>query len=225
MIIYTISASNIYRLWTFILLIVLIIRKWWSFYTTFEIYVAWTFIYRLNWSMVINGNIICTYLPKLKTLWLKMCKRLPLDENIQECVDRLIDLFRSTFWINERQWFVRCFAYSRSIHLHTVSQLISWFPAMLLDLWRSTYPYDDYQIFHNNIDGIYNETFFDTPIPSHIRLSNIEYLHIKFRINDQFWWICVTLPNPLSASDVLPIGRTSLTLCQLAQLPLMLCKL
>ncbi len=88
---------------------------------------------------------------------------------------------------------VRCFAYSRSIHLDTVSQLISWFPATLLDLWRSTYPHDDHQKFHNNIDGICDEIFFDTPIPSHVHLSNIEYLHIKFPINDQFWSIVPSL--------------------------------
>jgi hypothetical protein len=74
-----------------------------------------------------------------------------------------------------------------------VSQLISWFPATLLDLWRSTYPHDDHQKFHNNIDGICDEIFFDTPIPSHVHLSNIEYLHIKFPINDQFWSIVPSL--------------------------------
>ncbi|CAF3961037.1 unnamed protein product [Rotaria sordida] len=39
---------------------------------------------------------------------------------------------------------------------------------------------------------VYDETFFDKPIPSHIRLPNIESLHIKLPINDQFWSI---VPN------------------------------
>ncbi|CAF4619327.1 unnamed protein product [Rotaria sp. Silwood2] len=150
-------------------------------------------------SELIDGHqweyIIRIYLPKLKTFRLKMCKRLPFDNIIQESIDRLIDSFRNIFWINECQWYVRCFAYNRRIHLHTVSQLISWFPATCLDLWRSTYPHDNHEIFHNNIDGIYDETFFNIPIPSHIRLSNIEHLHIKFPINDQFWSIVPSLKH------------------------------
>jgi len=39
---------------------------------------------------------------------------------------------------------------------------------------------------------ISNETFFDQPILSNIRLANIDYLSLKFPINDQFLSI---IPN------------------------------
>jgi hypothetical protein len=42
------------------------------------------------------------------------------------------------------------------------------------------------------MNSIFNETFFDQPISSDIRLSNINHLSIKLPINDKFWSI---VPN------------------------------
>ncbi|CAF1404883.1 unnamed protein product [Rotaria sordida] len=65
----------------------------------------------------------------------------------------------------------------------------------LINSFRSSFWTDEHQC-------IVNETFFDQPIPSYIRLPNIEYLWIKLPINDQFWSIVPTLNRLCSLTVV-----------------------
>jgi hypothetical protein len=146
-----------------------------------DITISFNLIDGHQWEYTIQN-----YLPKLKTFRLKMYKRLPLDRNSQEQVDNLMNSFRNPFWINEHQWFIRCFTYSRFIHVQTVSESFDWSLNLSMTSWQSTYPHDDHLTFHNNVNKIDDDTFFDQPISSHIRLFNIKYLHIKFPLNDQF---------------------------------------
>ena len=147
-------------------------------------------------SCSINGyqweQAIRNYLPKLKVFRLQMEARLSLDENIEERVDELIDSFRSSFWIDEYQWFVRCLTLKRTIHLYTLSKSCYYHKRNLPDMWRSTCPQDNQQKFYDNIISI-DETFFDQTIPFDISLSNISNLRIKLPLNDQFWSIVPSL--------------------------------
>jgi hypothetical protein len=54
------------------------------------------------------------------------------------------------------------------------------------ELWQSTYPHDNLKEFYKNITSIYDDTFFDQPLPLDISLPNIHHLHIKCPINNQF---------------------------------------
>ncbi|CAF1167653.1 unnamed protein product [Rotaria sordida] len=115
------------------------------------------------------------------------------NQNIQKRADNLINSFQSSFWINEHKCFVQCLRYNRTIYLSTSSTTSNYMKNKLPDSWKSTYSNDDEQEFYNNITKIHNESFFDQSIPSHIRLPNIEYLCIKFPINDQLWSIVSSL--------------------------------
>jgi len=137
-------------------------------------------------------QIIRNYLPKLKTFQLKMKKIFFSDQNIQEQADELINSFRNSFWIDEHQWFVRCFTWDRAIHLCTLSKQYDPYESVHPDSWRSTYPHDNQQEFYNHMTSIDDKTFFDQSISSNISLPNIKYLRIKLPINDQFWSI---VPN------------------------------
>ncbi|CAF4225264.1 unnamed protein product [Rotaria sp. Silwood2] len=155
---------------------------------------------RLNvslWSNFIDGHqweqIIRNYLPELKIFRLEMGETIPFDQNIEERVDELINSFRSSFWIDEHQWFIRCIIQTRTIHLYTLSKVFSNYNSVILDSFRSTEPHDNQQKYYNKMTSIVNETFFDQPIPSYILLPNIEYLWIKLRINNQFWSIVPSL--------------------------------
>ena len=147
---------------------------------------------------LINGHqweqIIRNYLPKLKIFRLKMNKAFFNNPNIElhEQVDKLIDSFRSSFWINEHQWFVRCFTWSKIIVLHTLCNAYNYYGCIIPDSWQSTYPHDNQQQFYNKITSIYRNIFYQ-PISSNICLSNIEYLNMKLPINDQFWSIVSSL--------------------------------
>ncbi|CAF1012773.1 unnamed protein product [Rotaria sordida] len=147
-------------------------------------------------SELIDGyqweQIIRNYLPTLKIFRLKMKKRLFQQENIHERVDQLINSFRSLFWIDEHQWFVRCFTQNRFIYLNTLSDSFDCYESICTS-WRSTYPLDNQKEFYDNMTSIYNETFFSRPIPYYIRLTNIKSLYIKLPINNQFWSIVPSL--------------------------------
>jgi hypothetical protein len=156
-------------------------------------------------SNLINGHqweeIIHNYLPKLRVLRLNMKGKLRNRHHIQEQIDRLIDSFRSSFWIDKHKWYVRCFPTEQSIHLHTLSEAFHYGDEKPSDFWQSTYPHDNQDKFYRNITNIYDDEFFELPFPSDICLPNITYLSIKFPINKQFWSIVPNL-NRLKSLDI-----------------------
>ncbi|CAF1334665.1 unnamed protein product [Rotaria sordida] len=122
-----------------------------------------------------------------------MEETLSFDQNIEERVDELINSFRSSFWIDEHQWFVRCIIQKKTIYLYTISKIFYNYDSVLFGSLKSTDPQNNQQKFYNNMTSIVNETFVDQPIPSYICLPNIEYLWIKLPINEQFWSIVPSL--------------------------------
>ena len=56
-------------------------------------------------------KLIVNYLPKLKIFRLKMTFNFSNNDNIYERTDELIDSFRTSFWIEQHQWYVRCDCY------------------------------------------------------------------------------------------------------------------
>jgi hypothetical protein len=131
--------------------------------------------------------MIRLYLPKLKTFELNMSQELPDKQNIQNRADELINSFRNSFWINEHQWFCRCFIYNKTIQLRTSSEIFYHFQSNFPDWWNSTYPHDNQQEFYSNITSIYDNKFIDRPFPFAIRLNNIHDLRIKLPVTDEFW--------------------------------------
>ncbi|CAF1184385.1 unnamed protein product [Adineta steineri] len=94
-------------------------------------------------------HLICNYLPKLKTFKLRMSDDLPVNDNIEERADELINSFRSSFWIKERRWFVRCYTLHKKLHLETLSKQFFYMEDSFPHIWRSTDPNDDHKIFYN----------------------------------------------------------------------------
>jgi len=149
------------------------------------------------WSNLTDGHqwkqIIRNYLPKLKVFQLKMEDKCVDVHNIEEQVNELVNSFRSSFWIDEHQWFIRCFTSKSTINLYNLSERFYYREYNFPDSLQSTYPHDDEQQFYNNMIFIYNDKFFDSSISSNIRLSNIQNLRIKLPINDRFWSIVTSL--------------------------------
>ncbi|CAF2675692.1 unnamed protein product, partial [Rotaria sp. Silwood2] len=73
------------------------------------------------------------------------------------------------------------------IHFSTLSDTFCYDERKLPDFWRSTYPHDNQQNLYANITSIYDETFVDQSIPFDIYFPNIDSLHIKLPIHNQFW--------------------------------------
>ncbi|CAF2742766.1 unnamed protein product [Rotaria sp. Silwood2] len=62
-------------------------------------------------SMFLNGyeweEIIINHLSKIKVFRLKMEFSFPTHKNKEEQIDKLLDSFRTHFWIDEHQWFIQ----------------------------------------------------------------------------------------------------------------------
>ena len=146
---------------------------------------------------LINGyqweEIIRNYLPKLKVFRLHMQDEFPVDENVEERAGELFNTFRSSFWTDEHQWFVRCFTYGKTIHLETLSNTSYHFQRQLPDSWKSTYPNDNQLEVYNKIHNIYDNIFFEQPFPNNIRLHNIDSLRIKLPIPNKLWSVVESL--------------------------------
>ncbi|CAF3001203.1 unnamed protein product [Rotaria sp. Silwood2] len=56
-----------------------------------------------DWQRIIVDNI-----PKIKIFHLKMNINFYFGSHKQKQIDILLDSFRTQFWLEERQWFVRC---------------------------------------------------------------------------------------------------------------------
>ena len=56
-------------------------------------------------------KLIVDYLPKLKVFRLKMTFNFSTNGNIYKQIDELVDSFRTSFWIEEHRWYIRCDCY------------------------------------------------------------------------------------------------------------------
>jgi hypothetical protein len=151
-----------------------------------------------RWEQVIRN-----YLPHLKILRFRM-SCVYNEQNLQKQVVHLVDSYRGSFWIDEHQWFVRCLTWDKTISLYTLSHRFCHFGDNYNypDSWRSTYPQDSQQNFCDNITDISSRTFFQQPIPSSLRMRNIEHLNLNLPITHEFRSIVSSL-NRLHSLTIL----------------------
>jgi hypothetical protein len=160
-------------------------------------------LYHLSLKMdhiYINGNqleeLITTFLPKLKIFEMKMMFRSSTDEDKEVQLNQIVDSFRTKFWIEEQQWFVRCHWYiSDSEHEPSYITLFT-LPYNLKSiehhagsvLVKSTCPYDDEYLTCNRVTYLcYNSHYFTSEMSSRIRFHNLNFLALAFPFNEQFF--------------------------------------
>ena len=139
---------------------------------------------------IFNGqeweNIIENHLTKLKVFRLQMQQNLG-DSFRHLSIAKLADSFRNPFWIDERQWFIRCFTMGGIIFVHTLPSTFQYFYVDPPETWKTTSPYDDRQQLFDNISGIINAKYFERIFSPAIQMFNLRYLHIRLPIPDNFW--------------------------------------
>lgn len=64
------------------------------------------------------------------------------EKNTEEKVDILINSFRSSFWIHEHQWYVRCYTKGENLYLSTSFKLHN-YESIYPKLFQSTYANDN----------------------------------------------------------------------------------
>lgn len=141
-------------------------------------------------------DIIDTHLPNLKVFHLRMRIELLGEKNNEEHVDQLIDTFRSQFWLEKHQWFVRCHYKSERRHmavlLYTLPYaFIDFNPDQLTIPYTSTCPSADKYLSYDQVNNI---SF--NPCMKHvlfIRFPNIRKLTISLPIDEHLWGIIPAL--------------------------------
>ncbi|CAF4655247.1 unnamed protein product [Rotaria sp. Silwood1] len=145
----------------------------------------------------VNGQrweqIILNYLPKLERLQFKMLVSLNNDleeeEEEEEQIDRILDKFRSQFWLVEHHWFVQC---DWNLHrecaiLYTLPYAFDSFRFYSPIQSKSTSPYDNDLRSYDNVHSlIYKPRLFNMSSSYHIQFFNIQHLSIEFPINAHF---------------------------------------
>ncbi|CAF1494086.1 unnamed protein product [Adineta ricciae] len=144
-------------------------------------------------------NIIRKSLPKLKIFQMKMRFSPSDNPDKEEQLNELISPYRTNFWINEHQWFVRC-------HWYTIDEKIDQFgiidlftvPDSLDRFWehnicllaKSTAPYDDEYLQCPRITSLrYGSLSLRDPILSRCRFNNIDYLLLSLPCDEQLFCI------------------------------------
>ncbi len=130
-------------------------------------------------------EIIDKHLPKLEIFHLRMHIDFGGKDYNERHVDNLVDSFSTRFWIEKRQWYIRCHQNcqddSKSILLYTLPYAFSDFNLKILTMaYKSTCPQDNSYIQFSNIRNLCIELPFDKSscqiIPTLHRLNSLTVL-------------------------------------------------
>ena len=143
-------------------------------------------------------EMITKYLSKLKIFKFKM-KFAPLNNKDDETQwTEILDSFRTKFWIEQHQWFVRCHGYKlidqsqlNRIEIFSLPYAFKDFPsASKINLSRSTCPFDDIYLSCDNVSNLYyGPSSFTNSIMSCIRFCYIQNLSLTLPFNDKFLFV------------------------------------
>ena len=147
-------------------------------------------------------DFILQYLPKLKRLEMKMGFSPVNNQNRDEQLDRILDSFRTKFWLDEHQWFIRGHWYSSDdqyhldfIDLFTLPYVFRNFLSYTgCTLVKSTCSSEtDYWSYDQVQDLCYSSAHFNNLILSRVRLSSLEHLSLSLPFNELLFSVVTQL--------------------------------
>ncbi|CAF1417175.1 unnamed protein product [Rotaria sp. Silwood1] len=170
-------------------------------------------------------QLIVNHLPKLQILRLKMLFHVDDNENKEQRVDDLLNSFRTRFWLEEHQWYVRC-DWDRcqqdscrdDIFLYTLPYTFNdYYLHDSIIKEKSTCPGNDIHFSYDQVHSLQYEIFPPTnQISSQFMFLNIHELYMYFPIDVNFWLVMPRLDHLKSLSvGIDDLVQTFDTLCQL----------
>ncbi|CAF1203626.1 unnamed protein product [Rotaria sordida] len=146
--------------------------------------------------MYLNGyewqKIILNYLPKIQVFQLKMDWKFSYTKNIEEQLNQLLDSFRTSFWLEEHQWFVQCdwfmLGISNFVTLYTLPYAFNDF-SLANKCWSKSTASNDEFYDHVKILTLINirtNLFTDSFLTSD-DFQNILHLKLSLPLNNHFW--------------------------------------
>ncbi|CAF0738756.1 unnamed protein product [Adineta steineri] len=145
-------------------------------------------------------DLIRDCLPKLRTFHLSMTNLHGMRWMTEEQIDELMNSFRTSFWIDEHRWFVRCISNEDCVSFETVSNAFHYTNKKLPGVFKSTDSQDNIERLYTTIDHISDVTLFNQPISSKIYFPKLHSLSVKCPINDQYWSMISNLHDVSSLS-------------------------
>jgi hypothetical protein len=159
-------------------------------------------------------QLISNYLPKLKIFHLKMVSIIEMNPMTEEDVEKILDGYRTPFWLDEHNWFVRCdWNPTRSnFHIYTLPYAFDRFYISCPIIGKSTClqqtnepSYDSVRSLRYDIESTAWSQLSD------IQLCKIEKLEVTFPVNDYFWSMIPTFDHLISCKI---ISRNNSEECQ-----------
>ncbi|CAF1295710.1 unnamed protein product [Rotaria sp. Silwood1] len=154
----------------------------------------------------LNGQrweqIITDQLSNLRVFQMEMAGQFSLDDSIVEMREQLIDSFRTPFWIEQRQWFIRChwesLIESRSVWLYTLPYAFDDFDIQNKPS-KSTCPHEnDYWSYNRVRHLIYQFPMIEESSTHQICCPNIDRLSLDLPVTNCFWSLIPTLNRVIS---------------------------
>ncbi|CAF0890618.1 unnamed protein product [Adineta steineri] len=145
-------------------------------------------------------DLIRNYLPKLRTFHFLMTNTSVVRLTTEEQIDELMNSFRSSFWIDEHQWFVRCIIDEHHIRFQTVPNASHYIEDKLPSVFKSTDSQDSIERLYTTMDSISDVTLFNQSISSKICFPKLYFLLVKCPINNQYWSMISNLHQVSSLS-------------------------
>jgi hypothetical protein len=151
-------------------------------------------------------QMIINYLSQLKVLQLMMDFQLCLsvdEQNSEEKIDQYLATYRTPFWMQHHQWFIRCRwslceEKDLSICLYSLPYAFDYFPIASNELdsnTKSTCPPEMHFSYDSVRTVVYNPIFLNDNTFLHIQLIDIEILTIPLPIDYRFLSIITRFQN------------------------------
>jgi len=136
-------------------------------------------------------ELIDNYLSKLKIFHFRMHITLRDKENNKQHIDRLVDSFRTQFWLEKHQWYIRCHQNfednSMDILLYSLPYaFVDFNLSMLVMPSRSTCLQDNDYFSYDQVNTFLRNCYLSEEYFFLIRFSNIRNISINFSCNIMF---------------------------------------
>ena len=137
-------------------------------------------------------EIIVTHLQKLKIFRLMMIFRLKVQGNIHEQIDTLLETFKTRFWLEDHQWFIRCDCNTDygTTHVYTLPNMFKALINFDPHISKSTCLDDKKYRSFNCVDTLeFDSEDGKSSVEFSIQYPNINHLELCFPFEEFFWLI------------------------------------
>jgi hypothetical protein len=170
-------------------------------------------------------NILIQYVSKIKLFQLNMNLTFDLDIEKEEQVDKLLDSFRTSFWLEEHMWFVRCDSHSSPTNkyglLYTLPYAFDKYVYNDRICSKTTCPNHLHHSFYNHINTLKvttleNDSALDfNVLPS--EFANIRHLDLYLSFNNNIVTIILSF-NYLTSLKISALPPSDNSICSLLQM-------